>query len=404
MRFAAHSRGRCEAGQTLPIVVGFMVCLLLMCGAVIDLGNAYRVRQALRASTDAAATAAADNLPDPTAAAAAAHAYGSESSGKNRIPGTSNATLTVTSDCAVNANFCNPVNTVHVQQSVDTPTYFLGMIGIGSIKATAKSDACSPCGGLPLDVVIVLDRTGSMSGSKLQNAKDGVTSFMQSMDPAVNNVGLVILPPIASGSNACATGSTSDYDDPNAKYVAVPLGNSYATSLGQLNNASPLMSTLNCVKAGGGTAYANALDAAQAELNARGRVGTQKVIIILSDGAANTGPSYLATTSPYRTNPCGKAVSIATASKAAKVIMYSIAYDTGGAGNDYCYAAQGAKVGNKTAGNSDTPEVPNIRANSALQQIASPNNYYAQPNPSDLTGIFNAISADIAKGSSRIIG
>ena len=392
------------AGQTVPIVVLFMFVLLLMCGAVIDLGNAYRVRQALRASTDAAAAAAADNLPDPVAAASAAHAYGSESGGRNPIPGTRNASLSVTADCWANQSFCNPANTVHVQQAVDTPTYFLQLIGIRSIHTVAKADACSPCGGLPLDVVIVLDRTGSMQGAKLQNAKDGVTSFMQSMDPAVNNVGLVVLPPVASGANQCSTAATGDYDDANAKYMVVPLGNTYASSLGHLNPASPLISTLNCIKAGGGTAYANALDAAQAELNAHGRSGTQKVIIILSDGAANTGPGYLSNTSSYRTNPCGKAVSIAAASKVAKVLLYSIAYDTGGAGNDWCYADQGARVGGKTAGSSDTPEVPNIRANTALQQIASPGNYYAQPNPSDLTGIFNAISADIAKGTSRLVG
>ena len=69
-------------------------------------------------------------------------------------------------------------------------------------------------------------------------------------------------------------------------------------------SSSDLISTLNCVQAGGQTAYANALDAAQAELDANGRPGVQKVIIFLSDGAANTGPGYLPATSPYRTQPC----------------------------------------------------------------------------------------------------
>jgi hypothetical protein len=39
-----------ERGQTLPIVVLFMVVLILISGAVIDLGNAYRVRQQRRAA------------------------------------------------------------------------------------------------------------------------------------------------------------------------------------------------------------------------------------------------------------------------------------------------------------------------------------------------------------------
>jgi hypothetical protein len=41
-----------------------------------------------------------------------------------------------------------------------------------------------------------------------------------------------------------------------------------------------LVSTLRCVQAGGQTAYANALDAAKAELDAHGRPGVQKMIVI----------------------------------------------------------------------------------------------------------------------------
>ena len=67
------------------------------------------------------------------------------------------------------------------------------------------------------------------------------------------------------------------------------------------------------------------------------------MIIILSDGAANTGPGYLSANSPYRATPCHQAINGAAASKAAKVLMYSIAYDVGGDGNDYCYNDNGNK-------------------------------------------------------------
>ncbi len=50
------------------------------------------------------------------------------------------------------------------------------------------------------------------------------------------------------------------------------------------------------------------------------------------------------------------------------------------------------------------PESPAIQGDDALQEIASPGNYYAQPEPVALTNIFLAISADIAKGTSRING
>jgi Flp pilus assembly protein TadG len=393
---------RSQSGQTLPIFVAFMLVMLLMCGAVIDLGNAYRVRQALQASADAAVAAGAGSLPDVSAAQAASHAKSSENGAQNTIPGVPNITTTVTTDCSYSPNFCSPANTVKVSETANVKTYFLGVIGIKSIKLTVNSAACSPCGGLPLDVMIVLDRSGSMSGQKLQNAKDGIMAFLGSMDPAIQSVGLVAFEPKSTAGN-CNYEFTNTYNSATAKYLFVPLSNDYASTMGNLNAGSNLVSSVNCLKAIGSTAYANAFDAAQAELDANGHQGWQPVIIMLSDGAANDGPSYLPATSTYRTQPCHTAINIAAASKAKKVIVYTIAYDLSGAGADPCYAAPGTKNGKKTVPDpSDVPEVPAIQANAALQQMASPGNYFAQPTPSALVGIFNAISADIARGHSRL--
>jgi len=363
------------SGQTLPIIVAFMLVMLLMCGAVIDLGNAYRVRQALQASSDAAVAAGAAALPDTSAAQAAAHAKSSENGAQNTIPAVPNITASVVTDCSYSPNFCNPANTVKVTQTANVSTYFLRIIGIKTIKLTTKATACSPCGGLPLDVMIVLDRSGSMSGSKLQNAKDGIKAFLGSMDPAINSVGLVAFEP-KTGSSNCTAPSSNTYNSSSANYLIVPLSNTYASTPGVLNTSSPLVSAVNCIQAVGSTAYANAMDAAQAELDAHGHQGWQPVIIMLSDGAANDGPSTLAATSPYRTQPCHTAINIAAASKAKKVLVYTIAYDLNGAGADECYMAPGAQISkNKFAGSSDTFESPVITANQTLQQMATPGNY-----------------------------
>ena len=239
------------------------------------------------------------------------------------------------------------------------PTTFLRLIGIDNIPETVHAQACSPCGAVPLDVMIVLDRTGSMTGSKLDSAKQGVLAFMRTMDPTTDNVGLAVLPPAPTSAAACSATATNAYDSPSAAYVLVPLNGDYASTTGNLNSGSELISTINCVQAGGQTAYANALEAAQDEIDADGRDGTQKVIIILSDGAANKGPGYLPPTSPYRTNPCQTAVDIAGDSKAKGVLMYSIAYDVSGDGAQDC-------------GKQGGDESPPILANEALQEIASP--------------------------------
>jgi Flp pilus assembly protein TadG len=391
------------SGQTLPLVVVFLLTLLLFCGAVIDIGNAYRVKQALQASADAAVAAGAGNLPNTGAASTAAHHLSAENTGKNRIQGVPNVTANITLDCSTSPNFCNPANTVHITETASIPTYFLRLIGINSITESVHAQACSPCGGLPLDVMIVLDRTGSMAGSKITNAKNGILAFLSGMDPAIDNVGLVVLPPATSLGNACSTNDDQQYQDTTPAYLLVPLSNTYATSLGNLNNTSPLVSTVNCVHAVGGTAYTLALDSAYQELQADGRQGTQKVIVFLSDGAANDAPNFLANTSPYRTNPCGQGVTSAGVAKAAKVLMYTIAYTT--STSDKCYAAVGAKIGSTTVTKYDgTLESPAISTVGALQAMASPNNYYSNPNPTSLTGIFTAISADIMAGHSRING
>ena len=425
------------SGQTLPLVVVFMFSILVFAGLVIDFGNAYRVQTALQASADASAAAGAGQLtmvypPVVANATSAAQKYGSQPGGSNPINGVpaGNVSQNVSVTCAQQAGYnCTNgyPNTVTVDETANVPTYLLKLLGFSTITLKAHAQACSPCGGVPLDVMVVLDRTGSMSAnSKLTQAKAGVNAFMKTMDPTLDNVGLAVLPPAPSTGQACTdvtsyfngtkrypdgsqqyAGSGGTYSLSNAAYVLVPLSNTYATSTGNLNASSPFMSTLNCVKAGGGTAYAEAIDAAYQELVNHGRAGTQKVMVVLSDGAANDGPTFLASTSPYRTNPCGQGVTSAGVAKAAKVLVYSIAYTANG---DECDAAIGAKIGSTTvqwygSSNWGTPESPAMPAETALQKIASPGTqyFYDLPNPTSLTGIFQQIASDITAGQSRIV-
>ena len=410
-----------QAGQTLPLVVVFMFTILIFAGLVIDLGNAYRVQQALQASADASAAGGAGELtvtfpPIAANATAAAQKYGSQSGGENPITGVpaANVTQSVTVDCETQDGFSctsGEPNTVTVDETANVPTYLLRLLGFDTITLKAHAQACSPCAGLPLDVMIVLDRTGSMSDSnKLPKAKAGIMAFLNTMDPTVDNVGLAVLPPAPSTAAACTDvdpyfrgDPSGTYSLPNAAYTVVPLSNTYASAVGHLNAGSQLVSTVNCVQAGGSTAYAEALDAANAELQADGRPDAQKAIVILSDGAANTGPSYLPSDSPYRTNPCGQGVTSAGTAKAAGVLVYSIAYTANG---DNCYAAVGANVnGTIVTRSQTTPESPSIGAENALEDIATPGNgyFYDLPDPTSLTGIFQQIAANIAGGSSRIV-
>jgi hypothetical protein len=378
----------------LPFVTVFLLMLLVTCGIVIDFGHAYRVKRALQASVDAAAAAGAGQLPDPMLAVSTAHTYSAEDGGLNMVKSVSGVQVDATADCSTGPKFCDPANTVHVTATAQVETSFLKLIGIDTITETVNAQACSPCGAVPLDIVIALDRSGSMGGSKMQSARDGINAFLSSMDPAVDSIGLVVFPPASSGG-ACQAGSQANYDVVSNPYLVVPLSTDYGTVTGNTlvpNPSSALVSTVACVAPGGSTAYANAIEAAQSELTANGRPGVQKVIVLLSDGAANTGPGYLPATSSYRSQPCNQAINSAGTSKALGTLVYSIAYDISGAGTEACRNDSGAL------------ESPAINATGALQSIASPGNYFAQPQPTQLTSIFLAISADLGRGSTRLNG
>jgi hypothetical protein len=389
-----------ESGQVLPLVMVFMVVMLVMLGLVIDEAQAYRARVALRASTDAAALAGAANLPNTATASSAAYQYGA--SGKNPIPNVPTVATSVSTTCVSTFPGCRPANTVQVTQSADVPTTFLNLIGIKSIHVSATASACSPCDAVPLDIMIVLDRTGSMcqfsdgtndpSCTDLNNAKDGIRTFLGLMDPQGTRVGLAVLPPATSIGNRCAKPTGAEYNSPGDPYVIVPLSSDYRSPGGPLNPRSQLVSTVACLQGGGSTSYANAIEQAQAALRAGGRPEAQDIIVMMSDGAANTGPSYYPSTSPYRAQPCHQGINSAATIKAGKTLVYTIGYDLDA-------TAPGANVCKNANGRLESPA---ISAYTALSTMASPGNFYNHPSPTDLSGIFQAIAFDINEGKSRL--
>jgi hypothetical protein len=227
----------------------------------------------------------------------------------------------------------------------------------------------------------------------LNNAKVGMRTFLSYMDSSQQWVGLTVLPPATSVGNRCATPQSTNYDNASYPYTIVPLSKDF-TRNGQLDTNSNLVQTINCVRGNGTTAYANALEKAQAELDRGGRSNVPDIIVFLSDGAANTGPTYYSTTSPYRRQPCHQGVWSAANIKSRGTLIYSIGYDldalNGGA--------------NKCQRWDGTNESPTITAYTAISQIASrPDTFYNQPGPGELKTIFTAIAADIGKGSSSLI-
>jgi hypothetical protein len=401
-----RARLRDEQGQTLILFVMFLVILLGFCALVLDVGHAYLAQRRLQSSVDAAALAGADSLPNLAAANASANQYGQ--GGSNTPFGVDGVQMAVSMKCLPGIPGCTTANSVTVKETGSIKTYFAGLFGIPTFNVTAQATACSPCGTKPLDIMLLLDRTGSMcqapdgsaSCADLDAAKGAMNSFLKLMDPALDHVGLAVLPPAPSATSTCSptigvisatvNKKTTNYVSATDPYVLVPLSNDYSIK-GVLNASSQLVSKINCVAGQGSTSYANALEMAQAELVQDGRPNVQKVIVFMSDGAANTGPIDYDNSSPYRATPCHQGISSAATIKAAGTLIYSIGFGVDDKAGNTCNAATGGT------------EQPAIDAKDALTEIASDGDYYDAPDDATLTNIWGAVAADLLAGTSRLV-
>jgi len=391
-----------EHGQVVVILAVTLVVLIGSAALVIDVGRAYLAKRHLQASADAAATAGALELPDPIEAQNYALNYSGLDGAKNDNNKLPSVSTTVITKCLSFAP-CSPVNAVQVEQTTVVPTIFAKVLGIDQFTIKAKATACSPCSSKPLDIMLVLDRTGSMcqfsDGSSdpactdLNNARNGLLEFVQYMDPAIHKIGFAVFPPKTSGGSACSTPATSNYNSTSSVYTVVQLSNDFKVG-SSLNESSQLVSTIRCQRGGGATAYAHALERAQSELtSSRGRPGVQDVIVFFSDGAANTGPTYLSSSSPYRTRPCQQGVNSASVIKGAGTLIYSIGYDLDALGGGANICKNGVTGAN---------ESPAITAYDAIRLIATNGDtFFNRPNPGDLTRVYTQIAAEI--GGTRLI-
>jgi len=435
------------SGQVLPLFAVGLVAILAMTAFVVDVSRFYVANRQLQASSDAVATPVASQLIDVragnitlSALETNASAYGAGPTQKNKgSADLTGVTLTFTPKCVtVNGSvpsWCSMTtpNAIQIKQTATVNTVFAKVVGITSASLSATSTAKMGGGKpIPAHVMVVVDRTGSMSsscsagGTKLTCAKNGVDAFLDGMDPAYDKVGLVVLPP-ANASGACAQPKTSDgppndYDTFPSNYIVVGLTNDYKTSAtSSLNPGSTLVSDITCLKAGGTTAYATAIDKAQAVLAANHQTGVQDAIIFFTDGQATYGPCTDANndnvcdnnSSTYRSRPCYQATQSAAAAKNAGTWVYTVLYDTDTTTKCWAWKSTGTgtKLGGGTASCNVTKgiqfldncfESPTMTAYATVQTMASDNGkFFYSPNPSSLTSIFQNIADDF--GGARLV-
>jgi putative Flp pilus-assembly TadE/G-like protein len=414
-------RGRRERGQILPIVALALVALLGISAFAIDVGYAYYAKRQLQSATDAAALAGAQDLPTAATAIATATSYATANTPANL----SGLTFTYTTSCTskaltgIGCNAATNPNALTVTGKGSTNTWFAKIFGIGHFDVAAHANACSPCSASPVDVVVVIDRTGSMCDTKdtngcidLNNAKDGVHTLLSMLSPPYAQVGMIAFPPLVGAATPVCNsppGTSTDYtayDSTDRRYVDDTIGSDYRNSDGTPNPSSGLYlhttmgDATKCVIADGYTSYSEALRRAKAELDAHGRANVPDVIVFLTDGEANIGSVYASDGHSYQDKvgagiygtpafpdnsayppgnaddkqPCHTAENLATAYKAAGVTIYSIGYALGT--NTPC------------TGGSYGPLIPaqtQIKKNGTVTQIAIPQHWCDRDSTASVT-------------------
>lgn len=203
----------------------------------------------------------------------------------------------------------------------------------------------------PLDVEFVIDDSCSMDNisanppQPLTDAKAAAKQIFNDLDPNIDKVGLVTFGYYGEIQNSL----TSDFTGLKNKIDGLPL---------------------DC-----GTNTGAGLKKAQEELNANGRSGTQKIIVLFTDGMADVS-SQLVECDGSATAPtvCSQdAIAQAAIAKNAGTTIYTVALKN--AVSDATF----------------------VQVENMMKAVASsPSNYYYAPAASSLDGIFKSISQSIS--------
>jgi Flp pilus assembly protein TadG len=396
-----RSLWREELGQGLVLGTLAMIVILGFAALVLDVGMFLHEKREIQKAVDAAALAAAQELPDSWTEA---EADAQEWLAKNDVDGTDGDSVDISFTCTSEYEIaCDPAtnkwDTVIVHAEREVPLNFAPLLGLDSITVEATAAGCRGlCGASPsaaLDVMMVLDRTGSMSNGDMHNAQDAAKAILKVFEEGIHRVGLAVLGP-ARDTDDCKAEQHSCHGPwcnpplpypnlPDSRWVTTHLSEDFQNPDGSPDESSSLVANLQCLKTSEvGTDLGDPVWAATEELQTNGRAGEHWGMIVLSDGAANqpeNGQSGSCGSEPDNYNPCEYAVEKAEEAKALGIEIYTIGY---GVEDDDEFA-------NRCV--CDSGVWKNAPARDVLRAMASDDDhYFEEPKGGDLTPVFEEIA------------
>ncbi|MGA9160018.1 MAG: VWA domain-containing protein [Actinomycetota bacterium] len=435
-----------DRGAVVVIVAFAMVILMGVTALALDLARLRHERHIIQAAVDLGSLAGAGFLPvsNPSDAADAESAV--RMIAEANAPQLSGGGLSITFGCVVEAppaasgnscgtggpggwtirddkalHACNPYggdlcNAILVQASSTISYWFAPFIGFdtgntGSVNAAACRGNCGQV-STPLDIALLIDRTGSMSPSDIQNLKNAILdpspaedSLLEYYDPAQVHIGLLALPYKVS-NNQCAVSQTQtyQYQAPAAdlpRWQVVGLSDDYRQASGAIDHSSNLVQAIQCLHRAtntnvtvnghsdshGHTNHGEPMIQAQALLS-QGRPEAPDIIIFFADGESNQ---------PYGFNPCTYAVNTSAAAKAAGTSVYSLAYGATGARCQYDNGSWGnawattflSTVASPTTTGPSTDDVP---GGCGPDENTDGDYYFCESRGADLSDTFRQIA------------
>jgi Flp pilus assembly protein TadG len=258
-----------QEGQVIYLVAAALIVLLGMAALSIDIGFALHAQRELQASTEAAATAGANQLPNATAAVNYAWCFsgvgtsnlpssfkgtmtcpsGTQTSGSNftaDLPGVQMVSTYPLVTCVNTLNDVlpcsspdNTYNALQVKETVQIQTFFAKVLGFKTLTLYAQAEAAERSAAAPYNIAIVLDTTASMqstdpyctapsnwpnssaSYTKEDCAKAGAATLLQELSPWVPNssppvalqeVSLLVFPGLTGTAGSPATNASAESD------------------------------------------------------------------------------------------------------------------------------------------------------------------------------------------------
>jgi hypothetical protein len=252
------------------------------------------------------------------------------------------ATWIVEGDIAYAA--CTPslghvCNTIVVSGPATVDFNFAPVLGVdqgstGARSAAACKGSCGEPPEVPVDLVMIIDRTTSMNGVDTENARNAADSLRASLDPQLQWLSLSALGPSRLGAwcrteadSVIGGASTSDL----RRWVPIGLtgtGASFGSSYS--SDSSDMARAIACFNnSSTRTDIADPVRMATYELETYGRETAKKAILLLSDGQPNRSTTGT-------TNYCLESDKAASAAKDKGIEVFTVGFGLDGSNDMAC--------------------------------------------------------------------